>query len=248
VRQIRKLVRWVVPLRVRRPLGIEIYHARQRATDLRERVLGQVPILAVRDLVYDDRFYDSVDAPATPLYQRMVEALVRLRSPRSVVDIGCGSGVMLAKFADQSVFVRGVEGSRAAIRRSPLADRIVRANLERGVPDVGRFDLCLCIEVAEHLSSRSAAGLVDGLTRLSDVVVFTAAPPGQPGTAHLNPQPKSYWRALFAGRGFPESSLERELLEAIADVPQPEYIHANLMVFEKACEIDRAPHSLPPTP
>jgi SAM-dependent methyltransferase len=245
VSQFRNLVRWVVPLAVRRPLGIGIYHARLRATDLRERVLGQVPILAVRNLVYNDRFYDSVDPLARPLYQRMVEALVRLRSPRSVVDVGCGTGVMLGKFADQSVSVRGIEGSQAAIRRSRLGDRIVRANLEHGVPDVGRFDLCLCIEVAEHLSSRSAARLVEGLTRLSDVVVFTAAPPGQRGTAHLNPQPKSYWRALFAGCGFSESSLERELLEAIADVPQPEYIHANLMVFERAFELDRAPHVLP---
>ena len=35
----------------------------------------------------------------------------------------------------------GVEGSHAAIERSQLGDRIVRANLERGVPNLGRFDL-----------------------------------------------------------------------------------------------------------
>jgi SAM-dependent methyltransferase len=233
----RRAVRRAIPLRVRRPLGIAAYRVlrpiREAPAQLPE-LLGRVPVLAVRDLVYDDRFYDTADPEPAALYDRIVDVLVELRSPRSVVDVGCGSGMMLARFSEHGVEVRGIEGSRAAIRRSGFADRIVRANLERGVPDLGRFDLCLCIEVAEHLRPASAPGLVAGLARLSDVVVFTAAPPGQRGIAHINLKPKPYWRELFARHGLEQGSVERELHERIADVPEPEYIHANLMVFERA--------------
>jgi SAM-dependent methyltransferase len=223
-------------VRVRRPLGIAAYRAlrplREAPAHLPE-LLGRVPILAVRDLVYDDRFYDRADREPAALYDRLVDALVELRSPRTVVDVGCGSGMMLARFAEHGAEVRGIEGSRAAIRRSGRADRIVRANLERGVPDLGRFDLCLCVEVAEHLRPASAPRLVAGLARLSDLVVFTAASPGQRGVAHINLEPKPYWAGLFARHGLEQRSLERELLDRIADVPEPGYIHRNLMVFER---------------
>jgi 2-polyprenyl-3-methyl-5-hydroxy-6-metoxy-1,4-benzoquinol methylase len=222
-----------VPLRIRKPLGIRAHGAARRTRELARTALGRAPLLAARDLVYDDSFYENVDADSAVLYRRLVDALCDLRAPASVVDVGCGTGLMLARFAEHGALVTGVEGSRAAIRRSRVADRIVRANLERGVPDLGRFDLCLCIEVAEHLSARSGARLVAGLTRLSDVVVFTAAPPGQRGTSHINSRPKQYWQAQFATRGFVRSALEGELLDAIAEVPEPGYIHANLMVFER---------------
>jgi hypothetical protein len=102
------------------------------------------------------------------------------------------------------------------------------------LPELGQhFDLCCCVEVAEHLREGAAPALVDGLVRLSDTVVFTAAAPGQSGVAHLNLRPKEYWQALFERRGFETSPLEGVLLDSIADIPEPGYIHANLMTFER---------------
>lgn len=223
----------IVPLEVRRTLGIAAYEWRLRLARFRIDALGRSPFLSMRDRVYDDRFFDEVDAETPAMYRRLVDSLVERRSLASVVDVGCGTGIMLTRFAEHGVAVRGIEGSRAAIRRSQIGDLIVRANLERGVPDIGRFDLCLCVEVAEHLLPGSARRLISGLTRLSDVVVFTAAAPGQPGKAHVNLKPKSYWHALFAERGYVVSGLDRELREAIAGIPEPAYIHANLMTFER---------------
>ena len=197
------------------------------------RFLGGLPFLRARDLVYDDRFFAQIDAESDALYTELAAAVMRTWAPRSVVDVGCGTGVVLAKLAEHGVTVRGVEGSSAAIRRSRIGGCIVRADLERGVPRLGRFDLCLCIEVAEHLRPRSARQLVEGLAHLSDVVVFSAAQPGQRGIAHLNMQPKSYWRSLFEEQGFAPSPRESELATAIQNVPEPKYIHANLMAFER---------------
>lgn len=230
----------LVPARVRRPVGRATYRIGARSRHAwrvsRSRVVdavGGIPFLRARDLVYTDEFFAGVDAESRPLYDLLVERLAAIWAPRSVVDVGCGSGYMLDRFAERGVDVQGIEGSRAAIRMAGAENRIVRANLERGVPLLGSFDLCLCIEVAEHLRARAADGLVDGLTSLSDVVVFTAAQPGQRGRAHLNLRPKSYWQELFASRGFERSPREDELTAAIASTPQPAYIHENLMVFER---------------
>jgi SAM-dependent methyltransferase len=227
----RELVRLVVPLRIRRPLGISLFRARTEFNLARRQALARVPSLAARDLVYDDWYYDKIDRQATELYNRLADTLVELRSPASVVDVGCGTGMILNRFADAGVLVRGIEGSSSAIARSPVRDRIVRANLERGVPRLGRFDVCFCIEVAEHLGRRSASRLVAGLTGLSDLVVFTASQGG--GMGHLTIRPMSYWRELFALHGFSESPLTTTLLAAIADIPEPWYIHKDLVVFEK---------------
>lgn len=196
--------------------------------------MSRLPFLFAKELIYDDRFFEANAARDQAMYERLADVLYDLVQPRSVVDVGCGPGLLLARFAERGVEVRGIEGSRAAIRRSRVADRITRANLERGVPPLGRFDLCLCIEVAEHLPERAAGKLVTGLTSLSDTVVFTAATPEQGGRHHVNEQPHGYWRALFEGAGFVGSSLEDDVRRGIADIRDPVWMHANLMVFERA--------------
>jgi SAM-dependent methyltransferase len=229
----RDLGRRIVPLAVRRPVGIGLYHFRVWATRTLEQSLGRVPLLASREFIYGERFYATVDPMQEVLYGRFVDALFRLRSPSSVVDIGCGTGFMLSRFLEHGVRALGVEGSRAAIRRADPAVPIVRGNLERGVPMLGRFDICLCIEVAEHLRAKSGPHLVEGLTRLSDTVVFTAATPGQGGTAHINERPASYWRSLFARSGFVESPLRDQLFDEISSESEPWFPRRTLMVFEK---------------
>ena len=92
-----------VPLRIRRPLGRGAYriaagmrrverHGRSRILDR----LGGLPFLRTRDLVYDDSFYDRVDPGSAELYAR-IAARVDLWAPRSVVDVGCGTGLVLEK-------------------------------------------------------------------------------------------------------------------------------------------------------
>ncbi len=90
----------------------------------------------------------------------------------------------------------------------PRADFLAPFELLRVVDltrplNLGRkFDMVLCLEVAEHIDEAFGAVLVETLTRHSDRVVFSAACPNQPGQHHVNCQWPEYWQALFNRHGF----------------------------------------------
>lgn len=197
--------------------------------------LARVPWLAVKEVVYDRSYFDRMDELHRPAHLRLADELAARVRPGSAVDVGCGTGQILARLAEHGVVVRGVEGSRHAIAASPVPDRILRANIEEPLPHLGRYDVCLCIEVAEHLPESRSVRLVESLAALGDLVVFTAATPGQGGMHHVNEQPRSYWTDRFRVHGFePDIELEDGLRGALAEEPGPEYIRDNLIVVRRS--------------
>lgn len=202
-------------------------HGLGRRADL---TLARLPLLAAKARVYNREFY--LDAEHDAMYERLAAGVCARLRPATAVDVGCGTGLLLGKLAQRGVEVTGVEGSRHAIAVSHVPGRVVRWNLERGLPPLGRFDVCFCIEVAEHLPRRSAADLIAGLAGLSDVVVFTAATPGQGGTLHVNEQPHEYWLDLFRAHGFERfEETEAALKAGLNGVAEPSWMHTNLLVL-----------------
>jgi hypothetical protein len=64
--------------------------------------------------------------------------------------------------------------------------------------DLGRrFDLVVCLEVAEHLAPNAAEHFVENLTKHSSAILFSAAIPFQGGDHHVNEQFLSYWIERF---------------------------------------------------
>ena len=96
------------------------------------------------------------------------------------------------------------------------------------------FDLALSIEVAEHVPEMYAEAFVRYLSHASDLVLLTAAPPGQTGTGHVNEQPKLYWinKFLECGYGYSEEDalwFSRRWTEGGA----MGYLGSNVMVFKR---------------
>jgi hypothetical protein len=79
-------------------------------------------------------------------------------------------------------------------------------NLELPLPQeingTSRFDVAICMEVAEHLSPERAEGLVHDLCSKSDVILFSAGIPEQGGLNHINERWQSYWVDLFRAEGY----------------------------------------------
>jgi len=167
---------------------------------LRSRVIKALERTAKHDEIYDLRYYLEHQEPSMSQSADVIaNTIVSEFSPSSVVDVGCGTGMLL--LALKRMGVRdcwGVEYSEAAIE-------ICR---QRGL-DVAKFDLqgsgkldlkadiVVSTEVAEHLPASSADSYVDILCGIADTVIFTASPPSQGGTDHVNEQPNEYWIEKF---------------------------------------------------
>jgi SAM-dependent methyltransferase len=155
-------------------------------------------------VTYDAAFYNTI-RPGTQTSAAAVIPLVldRVGPVRTVVDVGCGEGWWAAAFDNAGCEVIGVDGPYVA-HAQVLGDRFIPADLTQPLPGhlAGRFDLAVCLEVAEHLPERRAASFVADLCGLADAVLFSAAIPHQSGAGHINLKWPTWWADLFAEHGF----------------------------------------------
>lgn len=165
--------------------------------------------------LYDDRFYDWVNQTARSSARFVLPLARDAARPASVVDVGCGEGAWLDEWRRLGVGdVSGVDGDYVSRERLLIpAERFIPADLSRGFAAARRFDLAQSLEVAEHLPPTSSETFIDSLCGLSDVVLFSAAQPGQGGEGHVNERALSVWAHAFARRGYDAYDAIRPALE-----------------------------------
>ena len=153
---------------------------------------------------YDSNFHRYA-ANTSYRSARRITGLVRaLRPIASVLDVGCAYGTWLRAWQEGGTEdCQGVDGDYVDRLRLEI-DPARFAARDIGRPfDLGRrFDLVESLEVAEHVPAAAAGIFVDNLVRHGDLILFSAAPPGQGGEFHVNEQPFEYWRDLFAARDY----------------------------------------------
>jgi len=181
--------------------------------------------------LYAETFYrDQVDV-SRDAARVIVPMLVDTFRPDSVMDVGAGTGVWMAEFRRAGVSrVAGMDAGEVPeeLLAVPRAD-ISRIDLALPLPLRDRYDLVLCLEVAEHLPQRRAASFVQELTQLGSIVVFSAAIPGQGGTGHINEMWQSEWAKLFERCGYLAHDVVRS---AVWDHPRvASYYAQNIIVY-----------------
>ncbi len=169
----------------------------------------------------------------------VVPMLMQQIKPASVLDVGCGTGTWLKVFGEHGVRdYRGLDGD--FVDRSKLLidpNRFQACDLSHGFSLHRLFDLVLCLEVAEHLPASSAPVLIDSLCLHGEVIVFSAAVPGQGGQNHINEQWPDYWIHLFGERGF---YVHDTLRPAIWDNPRISWWYRqNMFLFSKVPSTDK---------
>jgi SAM-dependent methyltransferase len=155
-----------------------------------------------------------------------IDRIVSLAQPKTILDVGCGTGKTTAYLHKRGFKVLGVEASGIAIRSSETPELISQHDLRLPLDLKQVFDLVWCFEVAEHIHPKFVDTFVGNLTRHSKLVAMSAAPPGQGGEGHFNEQPQSYWAQKFADRGY---LLHTEWTGALQQID--EFYSENMMVF-----------------
>jgi SAM-dependent methyltransferase len=165
----------------------------------------------------------------------------------SVVDVGCGTGAWLLVARQLgSERVVGIDADWAPSRLAHIERMTIDLesaySLDEAMPSVRvsrngqitresvQYDLAICLEVAEHLPAHRADWLVDELARLSDVVLWSAAIPGQGGDGHINERPHAHWRDLWAARGYIEQQWVRHAVEKTSI---PVWYRQNVTIFQR---------------
>jgi len=160
-----------------------------------------------REQIYDSLHGDVLEADALKSQyaaSRVLDILSAYVAVSSVLDVGCGLGDWLKIVAARGISdFQGVEGPWLDPGRLHVdCARVQVLDLEKGFSLGRRFDLVICIEVAEHLPPDAADRFIQTLTAHSSLILFSAAIPYQGGHHHVNEQFPSYWAARFAHHKF----------------------------------------------
>jgi SAM-dependent methyltransferase len=164
---------------------------------------------------------------------------------QSFVDVGAGSGAFSAELQRRGYRVVACERSRFGrrmARRQGVDSRPFElsknppADLPRG------FDVAFSFEVAEHVPPGLSRDLVHFIVSLAPTIAFTAAPPGQPGQAHINLRPPSYWIGLFEALGVAHDPHTTETLRSafLEESVWAPWLTQNIMVFRRTGSKPRA--------
>lgn len=188
------------------------------------RHLGKTARLKTNDSI----FYREEELGMCSLFpERALNLIMQRIHPKTVLDVGCGTGVSMDFLVAQGVEVEGLEGSTLARKRSKHPERIRIHNLQEPWTSGKRYDMVWCFEVVEHIHPRYLNELMTTLTTNGDVVVISAAHPGQGGEGHFNEQEPAYWIREFNARGFDLDDPFTKTLRALDDYS------ANMLAFRK---------------
>jgi len=153
---------------------------------------------------YTKKFFDDLRENTLRSARKIVPIVMDLINPKSVIDVGCGVGIWLAEFQKSGIdeFI-GVDGEYIDPSSLVIPETKFRAvDLNKPFQLERRFDLVVCLEVAEHLPEDNAEQFMDSLTKLGNCILFSAAIPFQGGEDHLNEQWPEYWASLFSKKNY----------------------------------------------
>jgi SAM-dependent methyltransferase len=192
---------------------------------------------------YDEDFYNYIGSGAVKSAEIVISTLVDILpvSPTSVLDVGCGAGAWLSVWNRNDTDICGIDGAYVSTS-SLLIDksRFQQVDLREGFKLSKSYDLAQCLEVAEHLPESVADLLVENLCTHSNVVLFSAAPPGQGGENHINEKPYSYWKKKFEDNGYGMYDCIRPELVDNQDV-MPWYRYNVFLYLKLDAEIELSP-------
>ena len=153
---------------------------------------------------YGASFFEKVADGSRRSAEEVAELVVSLFAPDSIVDVGGGTGLWAAAFLERGVRkVLAVDGPWVPKdARAVSPEHFHEHDLSTPLRLDTAFDLAMSLEAAEHVPENAAPDLVQSLTDLAPIVLFSAALPGQGGDGHINERLPSYWVELFAGRGY----------------------------------------------
>ena len=160
--------------------------------------------------------------------QKVLDVLIKEMNFKSVLDVGCGTGVSLKYFIDHKIEAFGIENSEVAIAQSLVKDKIIRHNYNRELNLNMQFDCVWSFEVIEHIHPKYENNFLKTLINHSSVIIISGARTGQGGYGHFNEQEPEYWISKFRSLEYDEDEISTNKLKNTKEL-----FSENLLCFTK---------------
>lgn len=186
---------------------------------------------------YDDVFFDYIEIGSRSSAKAIISLLMQELNITSVLDVGCGRGVWLDEWLKHGISdILGIDGTYVDVNSLEIPAHLFQAaNLANQLHLERKFDLVQSLEVAEHIPEQFADTFVENLVIHGDMILFSAAPPGQGGEFHVNEQEYSYWHQKFIRHNYHLIDFVRLQVLKRSDV-EPWYRY-NTMFFVHASKL-----------
>lgn len=184
--------------------------------------------------IYYEEFWENykklTDIPSI----KIVDAILKVCSPLSVIDYGCGTGYFIREFIKHGINdVKGVDGPHIDDNMLVIGEKekIIRHDITKPL-DLGRkYDIALMLEVAEHIPSEFEDILFNTLFTFSNTIVFSSVNNPMSGTHHVNCHPEEYWDNKFIKANYKKYDYIRPLISGDDDIPP--YYRENIIIYAK---------------
>ncbi len=202
------------------------------------------------DLIYNKDFFrqwGSGNEPYVRSAKIVTEVLYNMFRPARLADLGCGCGIYSHILSARGVLTLAIDGVRPPPEHSFPVEILLCDLTEPFKNTWGKFDMALCLEVAEHIPEGFSDVFLKNIMAFSDRLVMSAAPPGQGGHHHVNERPRRYWVQKLARLGFAYNrGASGRILEALNKARPPFMWMANhIGVYELANTPKELKHGLP---
>jgi SAM-dependent methyltransferase len=135
-------------------------------------------------------------------FKSIADHVVDEINPRTVLDVGCAMGLLVAFLRKREVKAFGLDISEFAIKNIH-PDAKPYCWIGSGTDSFPqKFELIICIEVLEHLPHLEAEKAIENLCSCTDDILFSSTPFDFKEGTHFNVQPPEYWVEGFARNGF----------------------------------------------
>jgi SAM-dependent methyltransferase len=192
---------------------------------------------------YNDNFHNLHFQNSINSANEVIPVFLNYFKPKTVLDIGCGLGTWLNVFQENQCDIFGIDGDYVNEKdliidknKFKSYDLNTSYNLEK------KFDLVTSLEVAEHIFPENATTFINSLCLHSDLVLFSAAVPGQEGTLHYNEQYNEYWIDLFSKNGYQCIDFLRHKIWNNNKISW--WYRQNILIFIKETEINNSKYDL----
>ena len=193
------------------------------------RVLAELPRVQGVDVDINERGAWLGDCGDAHCYDPdLANALVEFCANRTVLDLGCGKGDYVRTLRNAGVVAEGVDGNPET---PVLSQGLCNVADLTDVLDLGKHDVVLCLEVAEHVPPKYEPAVLENIVwHCRETVVLSWAHPGQVGAGHVNTRPSDYVEARLSDYGLQINRGATRALRAKARLP---WFRTNLFVAEK---------------